>query len=61
MSIKATDILEFKTTVMNIAAECDARDKDELEKLSRMLHEAVENAIEGFADDLEIEDYDPQY
>lgn len=61
MSIKATDILEFELTAMDLAAVNKIDSKEDLERCSQMLHEAIENAMEDYADDFEIEDYEPQY
>lgn len=61
MSIKATDILEFELTAMDLAAANKIDNKEDLEKCSQILHEAIENAMEDYADDFEIEDYEPQY
>lgn len=61
MSIKATDILEFELTVMDLAASNKIDNKEDLERCSQILHEAIENAMEDYADDFEIEDYEPQY
>lgn len=51
--------MRFELYVMDLASECQT--KEEYERLSAELHEAVENAIQDMCMDFGIEDYEPSY
>ena len=60
-SITRTAYIEFELVVMDFAEAHEVKTKDDLEQLSAELHEHLEIAMQDYAMDYEIEDYDPQY
>lgn len=60
-AIKRTDIIQFELVAMDFAGACEVGTKDDLEWFSATLHEHLETAMQDYATDLEIEDYEPQY
>lgn len=55
------DLLDFENTVGDFASECEVKTKEDLEWFSELLHNHLETAIEYYAADLGIEDYEQQY
>ena len=55
------DILNFEIIVGDLAEDEKPQTKEELEQFSSSLHESVENAIEAYASDNGIEDYEPWF
>lgn len=53
------ECLKFEIYVMDLAGKC--KTAENFEKLSRELHEAIENALQDMCTDLGITDYDPPY
>lgn len=53
------DCLNFEIYVMDLAENC--KTAEDFEKLSRELHESIENALQDMCMDAGIEDYDPSY
>lgn len=54
-------LIDFECMIMDLAEKLEAKNKDDLEYLSATLHEHLEIAMEDYAMDEEIEDYEPQY
>lgn len=61
MKLMSKTLVDFELTVMDIAEECGVQTKDDLELFSATLHEQLESAMQNYAEDEEIEDYEPQY
>lgn len=59
--IKKMAFVEFEIAAMDFAEDCEVKTKDDLEWFSATLHEHLETAMQDYAMDEEIEDYDPQY
>lgn len=59
--IARTALIEFELGVMDFAEAHEVKTKEELEWLSAELHGHLEMAMEDYAMDEDIEDYDPQY
>lgn len=59
--IQNTDLIEFELAAMDFAEACEVKTKADLEWFSAILHEHLETAIQDYAMDEGIEDYDPQY
>ena len=60
-AIKRTSLIEFELVAMDFAEACEANTKDDLEWLSALLHEHLETAMQDYAMDLGIDDYDAQF
>ena len=54
-------LIDFECVIMDLAENLEVKNKDDLEYLSATLHEHLETAIEDYAMDEEIEDYEPKY
>ena len=52
---------DFELVIMDLAEALEAKTKDDLERLSATLHEHLEMAVEDYAMDIKIEDYEAQY
>mgnify|MGYP003291819364 CR=1 FL=1 len=52
---------EFELVAMEFAEAFEIKTKDDLELCSATLHEHLESAMQNFAEDMEIDDYEPQY
>lgn len=59
--IQRTTLIEFELAAMDFAEAYEVKTKDDLEWFSATLHEHLETAMQDYAMDLEIEDYEPQY
>lgn len=59
--IQRTALIEFELAAMDFAEAYEVKTKDDLEWLSATLHEHLETAMQDYAMDEEIEDYEPQY
>ena len=59
--IDRTSLIQFELVVMDFAEAYEVKTKDDLEWLSATLHEHLETAMQDYAMDEEIEDYEPQY
>ena len=59
--IDRNSLIQFELAVMGFAEACEVKTKDDLEWFSATLHEHLETAMQDYAMDEEIEDYDPQY
>lgn len=59
--INRNSFIQFELVAMDFAESCEIKTKDDLEWFSSTLHEHLEIAMEDYAMDKEIEDYDPQY
>ena len=59
--IQRTALIEFELAAMDFAEACEIKTKDDLEWFSATLHEHLETAMQDYAMDEEIEDYEPQY
>lgn len=53
--------LDFEILVMDLCEESQCKTAEDYEKLSELLHESVELAIQDMCMDNGIEDYDPLY
>ena len=53
--------IEFELVAMDFAEACEVKSKDDLEWFSAMLHEHLETAMQDYAMDEGIEDYEPSY
>ena len=53
--------IDVEIMIMDFAEELEIKDSDSLDWFSNMIHEAVENAISDYAEDQDIEDYEPNY
>ena len=60
-NISRMSLIEFELAAMDMAEVLEVKTKDDLEWLSAKLHEHLEIAMEEYAMDGEIEDYEPQY
>ena len=60
-AINWKSLIEFELTAMDFAEACEAYTKDDLEWLSALLHEHLETAMQDYAMDLGIDDYDAQF
>lgn len=60
-TLKGETLIHFELLVMDIAEACEVKTKGDLEWFSATLHEHLENAIEDYAMDNDIEDYEVQY
>lgn len=60
-NISYTQLIDFELACMDLADALEVKNKDDLEWLSATLHEHLETAMEDYANDTEIEDYDLQY
>lgn len=60
-NIKYMTLIDFECMIMDLAENLGVKNKDDLEYLSATLHEHLETAMEDYAMDGEIEDYEPQY
>lgn len=54
-------LIGFELSVMDIAEACEVKTKGDLEWFSATLHEHLEMAMEDYATDEDIGDYEPQY
>lgn len=54
-----TEKLSFEVYVMDLSAKC--KTKEDYERLSKELHESVENALLDMSMDNGINDYEPSY
>ena len=52
---------DFEIYIMDLAEAHDIKTKEELEFFADRLHEHLETAIQDYAMDEDIEDYDPCY
>lgn len=59
--IQRTALIEFELVAMDFAGAHEVKTKDDLEWFSATLHEHLETAMQDYAMDEEIEDYEPQY
>lgn len=59
--IKRDALIKFELVVMDFAEGHEVKTKKDLEWLSNTLHEHLEIAMQDYAMDEEIEEYDPQY
>lgn len=59
--IGKADLINFELVAMDFAEACEVDTKDDLEWFSALLHEHLETAMEDYAMDCGIEDYEPQY
>lgn len=59
--IQRADLIQFELVAMDFAEACEVKTKDDLEWFSATLHEHLETAIQDYAMDGGIEDYDPQF
>ena len=59
--IDRNSLVKFELAVMDFAESCEVKTKASLEWFSATLHEHLEIAMQDYAMDEEIEDYDPQY
>lgn len=59
--IQRTTLIEFELGAMDFAESCEVKTKDDLEWFSATLHEHLETAMQDYAMDEKIEDYEPQY
>lgn len=55
------DWLNFEIYIGDLLEEQNIRDADKLGKFSDELHQQLEMAVEDYANDTGIEDYDPVY
>lgn len=53
--------IEFECMIMDWAEEDDHNDKKSLESFADHLHQHVEIALQDYADESEIYDYEPSY
>lgn len=60
-NISDTQLIDFELSCMDLAIALEVKNKDDLEYLSATLHEHLETAMEDYANDEEIEDYEVQY
>lgn len=60
-NIDRIQLIEFELAAMDLAEALEVKNADDLEWLSATLHEHLETAMEDYAMDGEIEDYEPQY
>ena len=54
-------LIDFECMIMDLAENLEIKNKDDLEYLSATLHEHLEIAMEDYANDEKIEDYEVQY
>lgn len=54
-------LIGFECYVMDLAEALEAKEKDDIEWLTATLHEHLEAAMEDYASDEGIEDYECQY
>ena len=59
--LRAMNRIDVEIMIMDFAEELEIKDSDKLDWFSNMIHEAVENAISDYAEDQDIEDYEPNY
>ena len=55
------NFLEFELFVMDLAADQKIQDPDELRDFSDRLHQSLELAIEDYALDMGMDNYEPVY
>ena len=60
-NISYTQLIGFELACMDLAEALEIKNADDLEWFSATLHEHLEIAMEDYATDGEIEDYEPQY
>lgn len=54
-------LINFELIAMDFAETYEVKTKDDLERISALLHEHLENAMVDYSIDEKIDDYDPQY
>lgn len=59
--MKYADLISFEIYVMDLCDAEGCKTAEDFEKLSGLLHEHVETAIQDMCMDSGIEDYDPMY
>ena len=55
------DFLDFEILVMDMVADRDIKDPDQLRDFSDRLHQSLELAIEDYALDMRIDNYESVY
>lgn len=55
------DFLDFEILVMDMVADRDIKNPDQLRDFSDQLHQSLELAIEDYAFDMGMDNYEPVY
>ena len=55
------DELNVELYIMELAEQNNIKTKEDLEMFSENIHQIIENALMDYADDENIEDYEPQF
>lgn len=61
MKSNKIDFLDFEIFVMDMVADRDIKDQDQLRDFSDQLHQSLELAIEDYALDMGMDNYEPVY
>lgn len=61
MKSNKIDFLDFEIFVMDMVADRDIKDPDQLRDFSDQLHQSLELAIEDYALDMRIDNYESVY
>ena len=54
------DVLNVEMYIMGLAEQNNIKTKEDLEMFSENIHQIIENALMDYANDENIEDYEPQ-
>ena len=55
------DVLNVEMYIMGLAVQNNIKTKEDLEMFSENIHQIIENALMDYANDENIEDYEPQF